>query len=212
MKLILLGAPGAGKGTQAEILCKKLGIPSISTGNILRAAIKDGTPTGIQAKSYIDAGKLVPDEVIIGIVNERLSQDDCAKGYILDGVPRTIAQAEALEKAGIRFDAVVSIEISEDEILRRMSGRRVCEACGSSYNVEAVPPRVEGVCDNCGGKLIQRKDDTPETVRERLKVYHTETEPLVGFYADRGLLRRVAVTDTKEATTQAILAALGIQE
>ena len=212
MKLILLGAPGAGKGTQAEILCKKLGIPSISTGNILRAAIKDGTPTGVQAKSYIDAGKLVPDEVIIGIVNERLSQDDCAKGYILDGVPRTIAQAEALEKAGIQFDAVVSIEISEDEILRRMSGRRVCEACGSSYNVEAVPPRVEGICDNCGGKLIQRKDDTPETVRERLKVYHTETEPLVGFYAQRGLLKSVAVNGTKEATAQAILAALGMKE
>ena len=212
MKLILLGAPGAGKGTQAEILCKKLGIPSISTGNILRAAIKDGTPTGLKAKSYIDAGKLVPDEVIIGIVDERLSQDDCAGGYILDGVPRTIAQAEALEKAGIQFDAVVSIEISEDEILRRMRGRRVCEACGSSYNVEAIPPRVEGICDNCGGKLIQRKDDTPETVRERLKVYHTETEPLVGFYADRGLLRRVAVTDTKEATSRKILEVLGIQE
>ena len=212
MKLILLGAPGAGKGTQAEILCKKLGIPSISTGNILRAAIKDGTPTGVQAKSYIDAGKLVPDEVIIGIVNERLSRDDCAKGYILDGVPRTIAQAEALEKAGIKFDAVISIEISEDEILRRMSGRRVCEACGSSYNVEAVPPRVEGVCDNCGGKLIQRKDDTPETVRERLKVYHTETEPLVGFYAQRGLLRSVAVNGTKEETAQAILAVLGMAE
>lgn len=212
MKLILLGAPGAGKGTQAEILCKKLGIPSISTGNILRAAIKDGTPTGLKAKSYIDAGKLVPDEVIIGIVDERLSQDDCAKGYILDGVPRTIAQAEALEKAGIQFDAVISIEISEDEILRRMSGRRVCEACGSSYNVEAIPPRVEGICDNCGGKLIQRKDDTPETVRERLKVYHTETEPLVDFYGDRGLLKRVAVSGSKEATTEAILAALGITE
>ncbi len=212
MKLILLGAPGAGKGTQAEILCKKLGIPSISTGNILRAAIKDGTPTGLKAKSHIDAGKLVPDEVIIGIVDERLSQDDCAGGYILDGVPRTIAQAEALEKAGIKFDAVVSIEISEDEILRRMSGRRVCEACGSSYNVEAIPPRVEGICDNCGGKLIQRKDDTPETVRERLKVYHTETEPLVDFYAERGLLKRVAVSGSKEVTAQAILAALGIQE
>ena len=212
MKLILLGAPGAGKGTQAEILCKKLGIPSISTGNILRAAIKDGTPTGLKAKSYIDAGKLVPDEVIIGIVDERLSQDDCAGGYILDGVPRTIAQAEALEKAGVKFDAVVSIEISEDEILRRMSGRRVCEACGSSYNVEAVPPRVEGICDNCGGKLIQRKDDTPETVRERLKVYHTETEPLVGFYAQRGLLKSVAVNGTKEETAQAILAVLGMAE
>ncbi len=210
MNLILLGAPGAGKGTQAEILCKKLGIPSISTGNILRAAIKDGTPTGMKAKSYIDAGALVPDEVIIGIVNERLSQDDCKDGYILDGVPRTIAQAEALEKAGVQFDAVVSLEISEDEILRRMTGRRVCEACGSSYNVVAIPPRVEGVCDNCGGKLIQRKDDTPETIRERLKVYHKETEPLVDFYAARGLLKSVASADSKEATTERILEALGI--
>ncbi len=212
MKLILLGAPGAGKGTQAEILCKKLAIPTISTGNILRAAIKDGTPTGLKAKSYIDAGTLVPDEVIIGIVDERLAQPDCAGGYILDGVPRTIAQAEALEKAGITFDAVVSIEISEEEILHRMGGRRVCEACGSSYNVEAVPPRREGICDNCGGKLIQRKDDTPETVRERLKVYHTETEPLVDFYAQRGLLRPVRSASTKEGTTQAILAALGLEK
>ena len=212
MKLILLGAPGAGKGTQAEILCKKLGIPTISTGNILRAAIKDGTPTGMKAKSFIDAGQLVPDEVIIGIVSERLAQADCAGGYILDGVPRTIAQAEALERSGIAFDAVVSIEISEDEILRRMGGRRVCEACGSSYNVDAVPPRVPGICDNCGGKLIQRKDDTPETVRERLKVYHTETEPLVDFYAQRGLLRPVQSAPTKEGTTQAILAALGIEK
>lgn len=212
MKLILLGAPGAGKGTQAEILCKKLGIPTISTGNILRAAIKDGTPTGMKAKSFIDAGQLVPDEVIIGIVSERLAQADCAGGYILDGVPRTIAQAEALERSGIAFDAVVSIEISEDEILRRMGGRRVCEACGSSYNVDAVPPRVPGICDNCGGKLIQRKDDTPETVRERLKVYHTETEPLVDFYGSRGLLRPVRSADTKEATTQAILDVLGIAE
>ena len=210
MKLILLGAPGAGKGTQAEVLCKKLGIPTISTGNILRAAIKDGTPTGLKAKSYIDAGALVPDEVIIGIINERLAQADCQTGYILDGVPRTIAQAEALERAGIAFDAVVSIEISEEEILRRMSGRRVCEACGSSYNVEAVPPRVEGICDNCGGKLIQRKDDTPETVRERLKVYHNETEPLVDFYAARGLLKPVQVADSKEATSRKILDVLGI--
>ena len=194
MKLILLGAPGAGKGTQAEILCKKLGIPSISTGNLLRAAIKDGTPTGLKAKSFIDAGALVPDEVIIGIVDERL------------------AQAEALEKAGISFDAVVSIEISEEEILRRMSGRRVCGACGASYNVEFVPPRVEGICDSCGGTLIQRKDDTPETVRERLKVYHTETEPLVDFYGSRGLLRPVRSADTKEATTKAILDVLGITE
>ena len=212
MKLILLGAPGAGKGTQAEVLCKKLNIPSISTGNILRAAIKDGTPTGLKAKEYIDSGALVPDEVIIGIINERLAQDDCKNGYILDGVPRTIAQAEALEKAGIRFDAVVSIEVSEEQILRRMTGRRVCGACGASYNVEFVPPRVEGICDSCGGKLIQRKDDTPETVRERLKVYHTETEPLTEFYANRGLLRPVNCADTKEAVTQAILDALGIDK
>ncbi len=212
MNLILLGAPGAGKGTQAEILCKKLGIPSISTGNILRAAIKDGTPTGLKAKSFMDAGQLVPDEVIIGIIGERLAQPDCRKGYILDGVPRTIAQAEAIEKAGIQIDAVVSIEISEDEILRRMSGRRVCEACGSSYNVEAVPPKVEGICDNCGGKLIQRKDDTPETVKERLAVYHKETEPLVDFYAQRGLLKPVEVANSKEATNAKILAVLGLNK
>ena len=211
MNLILLGAPGAGKGTQAEILCKKLGIPSISTGNILRAAIKDGTPTGLKAKSYMDAGQLVPDEVIIGIVGERLEQEDCRKGCILDGVPRTIAQAEAIEKAGIRIDAVIAIEISEEEILRRMSGRRVCEACGASYNVEAVPPKVEGICDNCGGKLIQREDDTPETVKARLAVYHRETEPLVDFYAERGLLKSVEVADNKEATNAKILAALGLK-
>ena len=211
MNLILLGAPGAGKGTQAEILCKKLGIPSISTGNILRAAIKNGTPTGLKAKSYMDAGQLVPDEVIIGIVGERLAQPDCKDGCILDGVPRTIAQAEAIEKAGIRIDAVISIEISEEEILRRMSGRRVCEACGASYNVEAVPPKVEGICDNCGGKLIQREDDTPETVKARLAVYHKETEPLVDFYAERGLLKSVEVADNKEATNAKILAALGMK-
>ena len=210
MKLILLGPPGAGKGTQAEILSEKLSIPTISTGNILRAAVKNGTPVGLKAKEYMDAGKLVPDEVIIGVISERLAEADCQKGYILDGVPRTIAQAEALEKAGITFDAVVSIEISEEEILRRMSGRRVCGACGASYNVEFLPPRTAGICDNCGGKLIQRKDDTPETVRERLKVYHTETEPLADFYAARGLLRSVQSTDTKEGTTQAILAVLGM--
>ena len=211
MNLILLGAPGAGKGTQAEILSKKLDIPTISTGNILRAAIKNGTPVGLKAKSYMDSGKLVPDEVIIGIIGERLEAEDCKKGCILDGVPRTIAQAEALEKAQIKIDAVVAIEISEEEILRRMSGRRVCEACGSSYNLEAVPPRVEGICDNCGGKLIQRKDDTPETIKARLEVYHNETEPLVDFYRQRGLLKQVEVASSKEGTTAKILAALGIE-
>lgn len=209
MKLILLGAPGAGKGTQAEILKKKLEIPTISTGNILRAAVKNGTPTGLKAKEYMDAGKLVPDEVIIGIINDRLQEPDCANGYILDGVPRTIAQAEAMEKAGINFDAVVSIEVADEVIMERMSGRRVCESCGASYHLVAVPPKVAGVCDSCGGKLVQRKDDAPETVKDRLAVYHKETEPLKDFYAQRGLLKSVENQPSVEATTAAILKALG---
>ena len=191
MKLILLGAPGAGKGTQADILCKELDIPTISTGNILRTAIKNGTPTGMKAKAYMDEGKLVPDDVIIGIITERVAEEDCKNGYILDGVPRTIAQAEALEKAGIVFDDVVSIEISDEVIMERMSGRRVCEHCGASYHLVAVPPKQEGICDKCGGKLVQRKDDAPETVKARLEVYHKETEPLKAFYAQRGLLKSV---------------------
>ena len=209
MKMILLGAPGAGKGTQAEILNKELGIPTISTGNILRAAVKNGTPTGLKAKEYMDAGKLVPDEVIIGVITERLQEEDCAKGYILDGVPRTIAQAEALEKAGIAFDAVVSIEISDEEIMERMGGRRVCEACGSSYHVVAVPPKQEGICDACGGKLVQRKDDAPETVKARLQVYHNETEPLKSFYESRGLLKSVDNLPSVAEMSKSILKALG---
>ena len=209
MKLILLGAPGAGKGTQADILCKELDIPTISTGNILRAAIKNGTPTGMKAKSFMDAGKLVPDEVIIGIITERVAEEDCKNGYILDGVPRTIAQAEAMEKAGIVFDAVVSIEISDETIMERMSGRRVCESCGASYHLVAVPPKQEGICDKCGGKLVQRKDDAPETVKARLEVYHKETEPLKDFYAQRGLLKSVENQPTVEATSKAILHVLG---
>lgn len=208
MKLILLGAPGAGKGTQAEILCDRLHIPTISTGNILRAAVKNGTPTGLKAKAFMDAGKLVPDEVIIGIISERLQEDDCKNGYILDGVPRTLAQAEAIEKAGITFDAVVSIEISDETIMERMGGRRVCESCGASYHVVAVPPKKEGVCDRCGGKLVQRKDDAPETVKARLDVYHQETEPLKVFYAKRNLLKTVENQSTVEATTAAILKVL----
>ena len=209
MKLILLGAPGAGKGTQAEILCKELDIPTISTGNILRAAIKDGTPTGLKAESFMKAGKLVPDDVIIGIITERVAAEDCANGYILDGVPRTIAQAEAMEKAGIVFDDVISIEISDETIMERMTGRRVCEHCGATYHLVAVPPQQPGVCDKCGGKLIQRHDDEPETVKHRLEVYHKETEPLKDFYAQRGLLKSVENQPTVAETSQAILHALG---
>ena len=209
MKLILLGAPGAGKGTQADILCKELDIPTISTGNILRAAIKNGTPTGMKAKAFMDEGKLVPDDVIIGIITERVAEEDCKNGYILDGVPRTIAQAEALEKAGIVFDDVVSIEISDEVIMERMSGRRVCEHCGASYHLVAVPPKREGICDKCGGKLVQRKDDAPETVKARLEVYHKETEPLKAFYAQRGLLKSVENQPSVAETSQAILHALG---
>ncbi len=210
MKLILLGAPGAGKGTQAELLSAKLNIPAISTGNILRAAIKEGTPTGLEAKGYMDAGKLVPDSVIIGIVAQRLEQPDCAKGFILDGVPRTIGQAEALDKAGVGFDKVLSIEISDGEIEERMSGRRVCQSCGAPYHVKAKPPKAEGVCDSCGGQLVQREDDRAETVRKRLEVYHAETEPLKGFYEGKGILVPVANQDTIEGTNQAIMEALGL--
>ena len=209
MNLIMLGAPGAGKGTQAAILNQKLGIPTISTGNILRAAVKDGTPIGLKAKEYMDHGHLVPDEVIIGIINERLQAEDCKKGYILDGVPRTIAQAEALDKAGIVFDAVINLEISDEEILQRMSGRRVCEKCGASYHVVAIPPKVEGVCDACGGTLVQRADDAPKTVASRLEVYHRETEPLKEYYAKKGNLKEIFNQATVEGTTQKMLEALG---
>ena len=198
MKLIMLGAPGAGKGTQAEILSAKLGIPTISTGNILRAAIKDGTPIGLQAKSYMDAGKLVPDEVIIGIVAERL----------LDGVPRTIGQAEALDQAGVTFDHVLSIEISDAEIEERMEGRRVCSTCGAPYHIHAKPPKQEGICDSCGGVLMQRDDDRPETVRHRLEVYHSETEPLKGYYESKGILNPIPNQPTIEGTTEVIMEAL----
>lgn len=210
MKLILLGAPGAGKGTQAERLCQELNIPTISTGNILRAAIKHGTPTGLKAEAFMKAGKLVPDEVIIGIINERLAEEDCRDGFILDGVPRTIAQAEALDKAGIAFDAVLSIEISDEEIVERMGGRRVCTGCGTPFHVRNMPPKVEGVCDKCGGRLEARADDKPEVVRDRLAVYHKETAPLKDFYAAKGLLKSVDNQPTVAATTTVILEALGM--
>lgn len=210
MKLILLGAPGAGKGTQAEIISRMCGIPTISTGNILRAAIKNGTPVGLQAREYIDSGRLVPDEVIIGIITERLAQDDCANGYILDGVPRTINQAQVMEDSGIEIDRAVALEVEDEAIIKRMSGRRVCENCGASFHVVTNPPKAEGCCDSCGGALVIRSDDAPETVKARLTQYHAETEPLKGFYAERGKLVTVEGCSSIEETTAAIVKILGL--
>ena len=210
MRLILLGAPGAGKGTQAEILSRELGIPTISTGNILRAAIREGTAVGLKAKALIEAGKLVDDETIMGIVSERLAKPDCAKGYILDGVPRTIPQAEAMETMGIEIDAALSIEIADETIVERMAGRRTCRNCSQTFHVVYNPPKKEGVCDFCGGELTIRKDDAPETVKARLETYHRETEPLKAFYEQRGKLIRVDNQPSIEETTAAIRGALGI--
>ena len=210
MKLILLGAPGASKGTQADLLAQRLQIPTISTGNMLREAIQNGTEIGRKAKDYMDHGQLVPDDVIIGIVKERVGQPDCAKGYILDGMPRTIPQAQALENAGIRFDSVVSIEIEDAVIEARMTGRRVCTACGASYHMTANPPKTEGVCDHCGKELSIRKDDAPETVKNRLKVYHEETEALKSFYEKLGKLKLVEGNQPITEITKAILAAIGV--
>ena len=210
MKLIFLGPPGAGKGTQAALISEKLNIPTISTGDMLRTAVKAGTEVGKKAKALIDAGQLVPDDVIIPIVAERVTQPDCAKGYILDGVPRTQAQAQALEDAGIHFDHVISIEVPDDEVTRRIMGRRVCLDCGATYHVVVQPPKKEGICDRCGSELVHRKDDTEETIRGRLSVYHKETEPLKEFYAKRGLLRLVENTGSIESTDKAILAILGV--
>lgn len=210
MKLILLGAPGAGKGTQAEIIAARLNIPTISTGNILREAIKNGTQIGLQAKHFMDNGMLVPDEVIIGIVKERVAREDCQRGFILDGVPRTIPQAQALEDAGVHMDCVISIEIDDAVIEARMTGRRVCPDCGNSYHITANPPKTEGICNRCGAPLIIRKDDTPETVRNRLAVYHRETEALKGFYEKLGKLKLVEGNQPIEEATRDIMAALGV--
>ena len=188
MNLILLGAPGAGKGTQAEILCDRLNVPTISTGNMIREALKSGTEMGLKAKAFIEAGQLVPDEVVIGIVQERLAQDDCRNGFILDGFPRTIPQAEALDRMGVIIDRVVDINVPDEVITRRVSGRRVCLDCGNTYHVETKKPLKDGVCDRCGSTLVQRKDDQPETVQERLHVYHDQTEPLRDYYAKAGKL------------------------
>ena len=209
MNLILLGAPGAGKGTQAELLMEKLHIPGISNGNMLREAMKNGTAVGERAKYYMDNGLLVPDEVIMDIVAERVAQPDCQGGFILDGVPRTLAQAEALEAKGVKIAHVVSIEVADSEIAGRMTGRRVCAKCGASYHIAANPPKTEGICDQCGAELVIRKDDAPETVRRRLVVYHEQTEVLKDFYAKLGKLRLVEGNQTIEGANEDILVAIG---
>ena len=209
MNLILLGAPGAGKGTQAELLTKALSIPAISTGNMLREAMANGTDLGKKAKQYMDEGSLVPDELILSIVADRVAQPDCHNGFLLDGVPRTLAQADALEAKGVRIDHVVSIEVDDSEIEGRMTGRRVCAKCGASYHVIANPSKTEGICDRCGSELIIRKDDKPETVRHRLEVYHELTEVLKDFYSKLGRLRLVNGSQSIEGAFEDILKAIG---
>ena len=208
MKIILLGAPGAGKGTQAEVICNRYNIPAISTGNIIREALKTGTEMGLKAKSYMESGALVPDEVVIGIIKERIVKDDCKDGFILDGFPRTIPQAEALDKMGIVIDKVIDIEVPDEKIINRMSGRRVCEKCGASYHLEYKKPKVEGICDACSGTLIQRKDDHPDTVKSRLDVYHSETEPLKDYYEKQGKLTVVEGQEEIKDTTRLLIEAL----
>lgn len=209
MKLILLGAPGAGKGTQAEIISEKLGIPAISTGNIIRDAVKSGTPAGLAAKSYMDAGVLVPDEAVIAIVKERIGQEDCKDGFILDGYPRTLPQAQELDAMGLVIDKVIYLDVPDDRLMRRLENRRVCGDCGASYNLKHIPPRREGICDRCGGELITRPDDNPETVRERLRVYHEQTEPLKDYYHAAGKLILVKGQKDVDETAQMTLMALG---
>ncbi len=212
MNLIFLGAPGAGKGTQAEVVSEQFHIPTVSTGNIIREALNSGTELGSQAKSFMESGALVPDDIVIGIIKERLAQEDCREGFILDGFPRTIPQAEALERMGIRIDRVIDIEVADDVIAERVSGRRVCGTCGASYHVEYKRPASEGVCDKCGGTLIQREDDRPETVRERLKVYHAQTEPLKSFYEREGKLCIIPGQQEVKDTSRLVLAALRQEE
>ena len=211
MNLILLGAPGAGKGTQAELLVKQLNIPQISTGNMLREAMRNGSELGKQVKSLMDAGALVPDDIIMSIVAERVAQPDCANGFILDGVPRTLAQAEAMDAKGIRIDHVVSIEIDDAVIEGRMTGRRVCTKCGASYHIVANPPKVEGICDQCGSAVSIRKDDAPETVRHRLEVYHASTEILKDYYAKQNKLVLINGDQPIMDANRDILRALGEQ-
>ncbi|MCI7759016.1 MAG: adenylate kinase [Oscillospiraceae bacterium] len=208
MNMIFLGAPGAGKGTQAEVVCKELKIPAISTGNMLREAVKNGTEAGLKAKSFMDAGELVPDEVVIGILKDRIAQPDAQNGFILDGFPRTVEQAEALDKMGVVIDKVVEINVSDEAITARMSGRRVCEGCGNSYHIEYKPTKVEGICDACGAKVVQRIDDKPETVQARLKTYHEKTAPLKDYYEKRGKLVTVEGQNEIAETSRLTLAAI----
>ncbi len=208
MNLIFLGAPGAGKGTQAEVVCNELDIPAISTGNMLREAVKNGTPAGLAAKECMDKGDLVPDEIVIGILKDRIAQDDAKNGFILDGFPRTVSQAEALEKMGVQIDKVVEIHVADEKITSRMSGRRVCEGCGNSYHIEYKPTKVDGVCDACGAKVVQRVDDKPETVLSRLATYHEKTAPLKDFYAAKGKLVTVEGQEEIAETSKLTLAAV----
>lgn len=208
--MIFLGAPGAGKGTQAEVVCKELNIPAISTGNMLREAVKNGTPAGLAAKKYMDAGDLVPDDVVIGVLKDRIAQDDAKNGFILDGFPRTVPQAEALEAMGVNIDKVIEIDVPDEKITARMSGRRVCEKCGNSYHIEFKPTKVEGICDACGGNVVQRVDDKPETVVARLKTYHEKTAPLKDFYKAKGKLVSVSGQDEIAETSKLVLAAIKV--
>lgn len=210
MKIIFFGAPGAGKGTQADIVSQKLHIPTISTGAIIREAIKEETPMGLAAKSYIERGELAPDEVVIGIIKERLSQSDCESGYILDGFPRTIPQAQALDKMGVDIDVVLELHVPDAQIIERMSGRRVCPKCGATYHTKYNPSGKGEDCEKCGEKLSIRKDDAPEVVKSRLEVYHNQTEPLKEYYGKQGLLKTVAGQEQLQDTTALTLAALGI--
>lgn len=212
MKIIMLGAPGAGKGTQAKMIAEKCGIPHISTGDIFRANIKNGTELGAKAKEYMDKGLLVPDELVCDLVVDRIQQADCEKGYILDGFPRTIPQAEVLDKAltelGDKIDYAINVDVPDENIIKRMSGRRACVTCGATYHIVHIPPKKEGVCDTCGSELILRDDDKPETVKNRLDVYHKQTQPLIDFYTEKGVLRSVDGTVDMKDVFAAIVAIL----
>ena len=213
MKIIMLGAPGAGKGTQAKMIADKYGVPHISTGDIFRANIKNGTELGMEAKKYMDQGLLVPDELTVRILLNRVAQDDCKNGYVLDGFPRTIPQAEVLDseltKLGDHIDYAINVDVPDENIVKRMSGRRACLTCGTTYHIEHVPPKKEGICDVCGSELVLRDDDKPETVKNRLNVYHEQTQPLIDFYTEKGVLKTVDGTVPMEEVFAAITAILG---